>query len=146
MSFCPVFRSNAVYVPVFRSKAMGQSIDCPIFQFISGKTGSLAFRRFSRVYSFRILAVSSHRLLFGSSGLPYCGKLAHPRYVALLHNRAMIPSFAPKQWDSQSTVPLLWSERRDSNPQQPAWEAGILPLNYFRLACRYYITVPFILQ
>ena len=56
---------------------------------------SLAFRRFSRVYSFRILAVSSHRLLFGSSGLPYCGKLAHPRYVALLHNRAMIPSFAP---------------------------------------------------
>ncbi len=62
-------RSNAVYVPVFRSKAMGQSIDCPIFQFISGKTGSLAFRRFSRVYSFRILAVSSHRLLFGSSGL-----------------------------------------------------------------------------
>ena len=85
MSFCPVFRS----------KAMGQSIDCPIFQFISGKTGSFAFRRFSRVYSFRILAVSSHRLLFGSSGLPYCGKLAHPRYVALLHNRAMIPSFAP---------------------------------------------------
>ena len=73
-------------------------------------------------------------------------KLAHPRYVALLHNRAMIPSFAPKQWDSQTTVPLLWSERRDSNPQQPAWEAGILPLNYFRLACRYYITVPFILQ
>ena len=131
---------------VFRSKAMGQSVDCPIFQFISGKTGSLAFRRFSRAYSFRILAVSSHRLLFGSSGLPYCGKLAHPRYVALLHNRAMIPSFAPKQRDSQSTVPLLWSERRDSNPQQPAWEAGILPLNYFRIACRYYITIPFILQ
>ena len=80
-------RSNAVYAPVFRSKAMGQSIDCPIFQFISGKTGSLAFRRFSRVYSFRILAVSSHRLLFGSSGLPYCGKLAHPRIVASLQCR-----------------------------------------------------------
>ncbi len=201
---------------------MGQSIDCPIFQFISGKTGSLAFRRFSRVYSFRILAVSSHRLLFGSSGLPYCGKLAHPRYVALLHNRAMIPSFAPIErgltmqspfnWSEidgithiiflpcsfairdiflfahynflqvrqvcriaanlrtlalslrsnavyapsfapnsrkQRVIALfsaVWSERRDSNPQQPAWEAGILPLNYFRLACRYYITVPFILQ
>lgn len=136
MSFCPVFRS----------KATGQSIDCPIFQFISGKTGSLAFRRFSRVYSFRILAVSSHRLLFGSSGLPYCGKLAHPRYVALLHNRAMIPSFAPIKRGLTMQSPFNWSERRDSNPQQPAWEAGILPLNYFRLACRYYITVPFILQ
>ena len=100
MSFCPVFRS----------KAMGQSVDCPIFQFISGKTGSLAFRRFSRVYSFRILAVSSHRLLFGSSGLPYCGKLAHPRYVALLHNRAMIPSFAPIERGLTMQSPFNWSE------------------------------------
>ena len=150
-------------------------------------------------------------------------KLAHPRYVALLHNRAMIPSFAPNSrkqrlialflpFGAKLTVSLtlsffpvrslfvifsflltmasfrfvrfahganlrtlalslrsnavyatsfapnsrkqrvialfsaVWSERRDSNPQQPAWEAGILPLNYFRLACRYYITVPFILQ
>ena len=89
---------------------MGQSVDCPIFQFISGKTGSLAFRRFSRVYSFRILAVSSHRLLFGSSGLPYCGKLAHPRYVALLHNRAMIPSFAPIKRGLTMQSPFNWSE------------------------------------
>ena len=26
-----------------------------------------------------------------------------------------------------------WSGRRDSNPRRPAWEAGILPLNYSRL-------------
>ena len=25
-----------------------------------------------------------------------------------------------------------WSGRRDSNPRRPAWEAGILPLNYSR--------------
>ena len=125
-------RSNAVYATSFAPIGKGRAHALPLP--IGAKlTVSLAFRRFSRVYSFRILAVSSHRLLFGSSGLPYCGKLAHPRYVALLHNRAMIPSFAPKQWDSRLTVPLLWSERRDSNPQQPAWEAGILPLNYFRI-------------
>ena len=29
---------------------------------------------------------------------------------------------------------VIWSERRDLNPQQPAWEAGILPLNYFRMS------------
>src|SRR5436189_3041930 len=28
---------------------------------------------------------------------------------------------------------ILWSGRRDSNPRRPAWEAGILPLNYSRL-------------
>src|SRR5271166_6911042 len=27
-----------------------------------------------------------------------------------------------------------WSGRRDSNPRRPAWEAGILPLNYSRSA------------
>ena len=27
-----------------------------------------------------------------------------------------------------------WSGRRDSNPRRPAWEAGILPLNYSRFA------------
>ncbi len=27
---------------------------------------------------------------------------------------------------------ILWSGRRDSNPRRPAWEAGILPLNYSR--------------
>src|ERR1039458_7252453 len=26
----------------------------------------------------------------------------------------------------------FWSGRRDSNPRRPAWEAGILPLNYSR--------------
>lgn len=26
----------------------------------------------------------------------------------------------------------FWSERRDLNPQQPPWEGGALPLNYFR--------------
>ena len=26
-----------------------------------------------------------------------------------------------------------WSGRRDSNPRRPAWEAGILPLNYSRV-------------
>ena len=26
-----------------------------------------------------------------------------------------------------------WSGRRGSNPRRPAWEAGILPLNYSRL-------------
>jgi hypothetical protein len=26
----------------------------------------------------------------------------------------------------------LWSGRRGSNPRRPAWEAGILPLNYSR--------------
>ncbi len=31
-----------------------------------------------------------------------------------------------------------WSGRRDSNPRRPAWEAGILPLNYSRslMACK----------
>src|SRR5215813_13253722 len=28
----------------------------------------------------------------------------------------------------------IWSGRRDSNPRRPAWEAGILPLNYSRAA------------
>src|SRR5579872_6050127 len=27
---------------------------------------------------------------------------------------------------------ILWSGRRGSNPRRPAWEAGILPLNYSR--------------
>src|SRR5215467_1680301 len=28
---------------------------------------------------------------------------------------------------------VSWSGRWDSNPRRPAWEAGILPLNYARL-------------
>ena len=74
-------------------------------------------------------------------------KLAHPR-LSLRSNAVYATSFAPDS-RKQRLIALfsaVWSERRDSNPQQPAWEAGILPLNYFRLACRYYITVPFILQ
>jgi hypothetical protein len=30
-------------------------------------------------------------------------------------------------------VAAVWSGRRGSNPRRPAWEAGILPLNYSRL-------------
>ena len=29
----------------------------------------------------------------------------------------------------------VWSGRRGSNPRRPAWEAGILPLNYSRSGC-----------
>jgi hypothetical protein len=29
---------------------------------------------------------------------------------------------------------IEWSGRRGSNPRQPAWKAGILPLRYFALA------------
>jgi hypothetical protein len=32
-----------------------------------------------------------------------------------------------------------WSGRRDSNPRRPAWEAGILPLNYSRLPSSIYL-------
>src|SRR5881628_170278 len=46
-------------------------------------------------------------------------------------------------WNSKGVTvprnPLNWSGRPDSNRRRPAWEAGILPLNYGRPA-------PFILQ
>ena len=29
----------------------------------------------------------------------------------------------------------MWSGRRDSNPQHPAWEADTLPLRYARSLC-----------
>ena len=38
-----------------------------------------------------------------------------------------------------------WSGKRDSNPRQPAWEAGALPLNYSRAVCGYYYSANFIL-
>ena len=36
--------------------------------------------------------------------------------------------------DLSQSAPYLvkWSGRRDSNPRHPAWEAGVLPLNYSR--------------
>ena len=36
-----------------------------------------------------------------------------------------------------------WSGRRGSNPRRPAWEAGILPLNYSRLAFFSYLADSF---
>ena len=27
----------------------------------------------------------------------------------------------------------IWSARRESNPQQPAWKAGALPLSYWHI-------------
>src|ERR1017187_5555105 len=40
------------------------------------------------------------------------------------------------EWKKLLIVPKLlkrWSGRRGSNPRRPAWEAGILPLNYSRV-------------
>jgi hypothetical protein len=34
--------------------------------------------------------------------------------------------------ESKSLIFKTWSGRWESNPQRPAWEAGILPLNYAR--------------
>jgi hypothetical protein len=49
---------------------------------------------------------------------------------------------SPGRWPLRAVVPSCeltdgnpmkpWSGRRDSNPRRPAWEAGILPLNYSR--------------
>jgi hypothetical protein len=36
----------------------------------------------------------------------------------------------------------MWSGRRGSNPQPPAWEADALPLSYSRSAGRVYRKVP----
>src|SRR5919109_5647480 len=54
--------------------------------------------------------------------------------VAIAHRRA-----APNKPESHCSHRLgdrgrvsSWSGRRDSNPPRPAWEAGILPLNYSR--------------
>ena len=101
-------------------------LPCVLFPYISGFIASAFIRlvRFAHSANLRTLALS------------------------LRSNAVYATSFAPNS-RKQRVIALfsaIWSERRDSNPQQPAWEAGILPLNYFRLACRYYITVPFILQ
>ena len=45
--------------------------------------------------------------------------------------------FADRSLNHLGTSPkayIIWSGRRDSNPRQPAWEAGALPLNYSRTA------------
>ncbi len=34
--------------------------------------------------------------------------------------------------ENRAKLLILWSGRRGSNPRRPAWEAGILPLNYSR--------------
>ena len=44
---------------------------------------------------------------------------------------------------SESTGPFpgpcarFWSGRRESNPRQPAWKAGTLPLSYARILCQF---------
>src|SRR6202165_5827963 len=37
------------------------------------------------------------------------------------------------RWKGSCNLLISWSGRRGSNPRRPAWEAGILPLNYSRL-------------
>src|SRR5579883_677733 len=38
----------------------------------------------------------------------------------------------PRGMENRAKLLKPWSGRRDSNPRRPAWEAGILPLNYSR--------------
>src|SRR5579875_975147 len=38
----------------------------------------------------------------------------------------------PRGMENRAKLLKTWSGRRDSNPRRPAWEAGILPLNYSR--------------
>ena len=40
------------------------------------------------------------------------------------------------RWEGSCNLLISWSGRRDSNPRRPAWEAGILPLNYSRFGLR----------
>ena len=40
---------------------------------------------------------------------------------------------------SSNLILNLWSGRRDSNPRQPAWKAGTLPLSYSRESSSFYI-------
>lgn len=56
--------------------------------------------------------------------------------------RVLLLVFRPKK--NRLCGGLLWSERRDSNPQQLPWEGRILPLNYFRIKLRYIIYVRFV--
>ena len=139
-------RSNAVYATSFAPKGRKQRV-IALFSAVWSEIDGITHIVFlSCSFAIRDIFFFAHYGFLQVRQVCARRKLAHPRYVALLHNRAMIPSFAPIKRGLTMQSPFNWSERRDSNPQQPAWEAGILPLNYFRLACRYYITVPFILQ
>ena len=98
------------------------------------KTGSLTLsffpvRSLFVIFPF-LLTIASFRFVRFAHG-------ANLRTLALSlrSNAVYATSFAPNS-RKQRVIALfsaVWSERRDSNPQQPAWEAGILPLNYFRI-------------
>ena len=140
-------RSNAVYATSFATNSRKQRLIALFLPFGAKLTVSLTLsffpvRSLFVIFSF-LLTIASFRFVRFAHG-------ANLRTLALSlrSNAVYATSFAPNS-RKQRVIALfsaVWSERRDSNPQQPAWEAGILPLNYFRLACRYYITVPFILQ
>ena len=140
-------RSNAVYATSFAPNSRKQRLIALFLPFGAKLTVSLTLsffpvRSLFVIFSF-LLTIASFRFVRFAHG-------ANLRTLALSlrSNAVYATSFAPNS-RKQRVIALfsaVWSERRDSNPQQPAWEAGILPLNYFRLACRYYITVPFILQ
>ena len=140
-------RSNAVYATSFAPNSRKQRLIALFLPFGAKLTVSLTLsffpvRSLFVIFSF-LLTMASFRFVRFAHG-------ANLRTLALSlrSNAVYATSFAPNS-RKQRVIALfsaVWSERRDSNPQQPAWEAGILPLNYFRLACRYYITVPFILQ
>ena len=56
--------------------------------------------------------------------------------VAAVKNDPKVRKFA------EAGLRLNWSGRRDSNPRQPAWKAGTLPLSYSRIMltnCRPYL-------
>ena len=53
-----------------------------------------------------------------------------------------LPSPAPHRKTAMGSIAVfLWSRRRESNPREPAWEAGAIPLGdsrIFRIAVSYY--------
>ena len=61
--------------------------------------------------------------------------VAHPVSIFIIKR---IIKIQPKPFDAENLINLflkllfVWSGRWDSNPRHPAWEAGILPLNYAR--------------
>src|SRR5260370_20803344 len=58
------------------------------------------------------------------------------RVVILLTMTRLV--HAEKPLGARKTFWKLWSGRRGSNPQPPAWEADALPLSYSRSASRVY--------
>ena len=58
------------------------------------------------------------------------GTPSQPPYEAI-EGEYVVRSYG-LQWMTASKCMKKWSGRRDSNPRRPAWEAGILPLNYSR--------------